>query len=227
MIFEIHISNVSCRNAPNRSSLHWFVMGPIRVMSSQTVALVPSLLVMTYLLILFLACCAAFNASAIRHTSGGTTVDVSLEFVDGNNSTKFCVEYLSGDDYNRNYDLACFTSFFTDGGTFRDCEVQFDDKQCDECGPCTTDTRQVGYTLNCFNAQPNENTNACVVLDDLNIQQVLVDEEFDGVNLLDINMTDLQIKGSYGGDEVESAAFNDSIMRSLVGLFLLLGMSMY
>jgi Pyruvate/2-oxoacid:ferredoxin oxidoreductase delta subunit len=136
-----------------------------------------------------LAACAFKGNLAVQHTLGGTTVDVSLEIIDENNSTKFCVDYLAGDDYGRDFKKACFSSFFTDGGKFRLCEVKFDDDSCVQCKPCTS-FGEDGFDLDCFNIEPEENSIGCTVLNNENIQKVLVDNEFEGTDLLEFNMTE-------------------------------------
>lgn len=111
------------------------------------------------------------------YTSGSTSVKVSQEIIDSNNSTKKCVEYMSGAP--EKWDKGCFTTKFSDGGTFINCDIQLGDNFCTSCQPCETVSFEVGYTIDCFNVEPEEDTRGlCVLLSDENIQEVLVDEKF-------------------------------------------------
>lgn len=178
----------------------------------------------------FLAFCAFEGNVAVQYKSGGTTVDVSLEIIDENNSTRYCVDYLEGDEDGRDYKKACFSSLFTDGGKFRLCEVEFGDEKCVQCRPCTS-SGEDGYDLDCYNIQPTENTNVCTVLNNENIQQVLVDMQFEGMNLLDFNMTEAveQANGNQVRNErppVSSAqavgeTFTGVLCVSIIGLALI------
>jgi hypothetical protein len=179
-----------------------------------------TMMVTRTLLRLFLAFYAFKCNVAVQYTSAGTTVDVSLEIlVDENNSTKYCVDYKSGDAYGRDYEKACFTSLFADGATFRLCKVEFDDKECTHCKPCTASSGDVGYDLDCFNIEPSENTNACVVLNNENIQRVLVDTEFEGMSLLEFNMTEAleQANGNATGGETPPASSAGAKLTGVLG----------
>jgi len=112
------------------------------------------------------------------YTSGSTTVTVSEQTIDANNSNRKCVKYTSGAP--ERYDTACFTTAYSDGGTFIQCSVDFDDGPCTSCTPCETDASEVGYILDCFNVQPSVGTQGlCVMLTDENVQEILVYETFE------------------------------------------------
>lgn len=107
--------------------------------------------------------------------------DEYVELVDGNNRTVNvrCATYHTEHQDSHKFDKACFTSVFTDGETLFECQVVFGDQRCNRCNICVTPDGQPGYDLDCFNAQPAENSLGCDTWSDMNIQQVLVDEEFD------------------------------------------------
>lgn len=118
--------------------------------------------------------------SAVKYTSGSTEVDVTNTLVDANNSTEKCVEYLS--NAPEKYSTACFTTLYTDGGTFMGCEVKLGDTYCDKCVACEDGEEEVGFMIDCDNFEPAVSTYqsspSCIVLNDANIQEVLVDELF-------------------------------------------------
>ena len=130
--------------------------------------------------LLFLSTFVANNAIAEPYTVGNTEVDVETTILDMNNSTRKCVTYLSGQP--EKYETACFTSIYTDGGTFQGCIVQFDnnaEKRCDDCDACTDSDEKIGFKLDCDSFLPkksNENDQvSCTLLNDTNIQAVLTD----------------------------------------------------
>ena len=130
------------------------------------------------LLLLLLGCLATLPSvanAAVQYSSGSTTVSITEETIDDNNSTKRCVTYTS--NAPEQYDTACFTTIYTDGGTFFQCDVEFHES-CNRCGPCVTSEDEVGYDIDCFNAKPSINTYGCMALTDENMQGVLVDENF-------------------------------------------------
>ena len=125
---------------------------------------------------LLLAALLLATAASKTYRSGSTTVTISEEILDDNNSTKRCVTYESNQP--EKYDTACFSSFYTDGGTFERCEVHFGDEKCNSCHVCETSEKQVGYDIDCYNAKPSVNTEGCDLFTDENVQGVLVDEAF-------------------------------------------------
>jgi len=117
------------------------------------------------------------TTEAATYTSGSTSVKVSEEIIDTNNSTRKCVEYTSGAP--EKWEKGCFTTEFSDGGTFIKCDVQLGETSCASCTPCETDDSEVGYILDCYNIEPEENTKGlCVFLSDETVQEVLVDLKF-------------------------------------------------
>ena len=121
--------------------------------------------------------------SAIQYTSGSTKVDVTTTFIDNYNSTEKCVTYMS--NAPEKYDTACFTTTYTDDGTFFKCTVQLGDNQCNSCSVCETLNDEVGFRIDCDNYEPGESTYnkdpSCIMLNDTNIQRVLVDDTFDTI----------------------------------------------
>ena len=148
--------------------------------------------------LLFLALQLPCLTSAKTYTAGSTTVSISQEtFADSNNSTKRCVTYTS--NIPEKYDTACFTSVYSDGGTFINCYVDFQET-CNRCAPCTTAEVEVGFTLDCNNAQPDEDTmGLCTEFSDLSVQQVLVDNVFDNM-LFDWEEAEALESAEEGGD---------------------------
>jgi hypothetical protein len=148
-----------------------------------------------------LAALAAFNeqlVAATVYTSGSTTVDVTIQYLDEFGSNEKCVKYIS--NAPEKYNTACFTTTYTDGGTFSGCQVQFGDYFCNSCAACqTTPDYDVGYTIDCYNIQPAETVD-CVLLNDTNIQEVLVDTDYASqpFNYSD-NSTSTDRSGSIGG----------------------------
>ena len=131
-------------------------------------------------LVLFLST-FAIRAVAETYSAGNSEVDVETTILDANNSTRKCVTYMSGKP--EKYEIACFTSTFTDGGTFQKCTLQFDNdakKQCDTCMACSDINEEVGFHLDCDSIIPSKSNlldkGACTVLNDANIQTVLTDE---------------------------------------------------
>ena len=131
-------------------------------------------------LVLFLST-FAIRAVAETYSAGNSEVDVETTILDANNSTRKCVTYMSGKP--EKYEIACFTSTFTDGGTFQKCTLQFDNdenKQCDVCVVCTNSNEEVGFRLDCDSIIPSKSNvldnGACTVLNDANIQTLLTDE---------------------------------------------------
>ena len=131
-------------------------------------------------LVLFLST-FAIRAVAETYSAGTTEVDVETTILDANNSTRKCVTYMSGKP--EKYEIACFTSTFTDGGTFQECTLQFDNdakKRCEVCAACTNSNEEVGFHLDCDSIIPSKSNllenGACTVLNDANIQTVLTDE---------------------------------------------------
>lgn len=128
-------------------------------------------------LVLFLST-FAIRAVAETYSAGTTEVDVETTILDANNSTRKCVTYMSGKP--EKYEIACFTSTFTDGGTFQKCTLQFDNDECDVCVVCTNSNEEVGFRLDCDSIIPSKSNllekGACTVLNDANIQTVLTDE---------------------------------------------------
>ena len=123
----------------------------------------------------------AIRAVAETYSAGTTEVDVETTILDANNSTRKCVTYMSGKP--EKYEIACFTSTFTDGGTFQECTLQFDNdakKRCEVCAACTNSDEEVGFHLDCDSIIPSKSNllekGACTVLNDANIQTVLTDE---------------------------------------------------
>ena len=131
-------------------------------------------------LVLFLLSTFAIRAVAETYTAT-TEVDVETTILDANNSTRKCVTYMSGKP--EKYEIACFTSTFTDGGTFQECTLQFDNdenKLCEKCAACTNSNEEVGFRLDCDSIIPTKSnvldSGACTVLNDANIQTLLTDE---------------------------------------------------
>jgi hypothetical protein len=120
------------------------------------------------------------SVKAVKYSSGSTEVDVTTTLVDKNNSTEKCVTFMK--NAPEKYSTACFTSLFTDGGTFMGCKIKLGDSYCEYCQACETSERKVGYTIDCDSIEPAESTYnlnpSCVALDDANIQEVLVDDTF-------------------------------------------------
>jgi hypothetical protein len=139
------------------------------------------------------------------YTSGSTTVDVTIEYVDENNSTHKCVEYVSGGPGD--YQKACFATILNANGVFIDCEVAFDDGEsgmveCNSCMRCETNDDEIGYQLDCYNIQPTENTQSCTPFNDLAIQQILVDTQFDATPFaFTDNATTTAENGDHEGDD--------------------------
>jgi len=120
-----------------------------------------------------------FTSADKTYAAGPTIVSVSQVTFDANNSTERCVTYSA--NAPEKYDTACFTSWYTDGGTFHGCEVNFQEA-CNSCGPCTTAEDTVGFTLDCKNAQPKVDTEGlCTEYTDFTVQQVLVGNDFDNL----------------------------------------------
>lgn len=120
------------------------------------------------------------NVSAVKYTSGSTQVDVTTTMIDKNNSTEKCVTFLT--DAPEKYSTACFTTIYTDGGTFYGCKVKLGDNECSRCSACENNDEEVGFEIDCDSIEPAESTYtsnpACIVLNDANIQEVLVDTVF-------------------------------------------------
>jgi hypothetical protein len=120
------------------------------------------------------------NTTAETYSVSSTEVEVETTILDENNSTRKCVTYLSNPP--EKYETACFTSTYTDGGTFQHCTVQFDNsagKRCETFSVCTDSNKQIGFLLDCDSILPSKtNVNdqePCTVLNDTNIQAVLTD----------------------------------------------------
>jgi hypothetical protein len=120
--------------------------------------------------------------TAVKYSTGSTEVDVTTTLVDSNNSTEKCVTFMK--NAPEKYSTACFTTLYTDGGTFMGCKIKLGDSYCRYCQACETNKGEVGYTTDCDSIEPAESTYtlnpSCVVLDDGNIQKVLVDDTFSG-----------------------------------------------
>lgn len=118
--------------------------------------------------------------NAVKYSSGSTEVDVTTTLVDKNNSTEKCVTFMT--NAPEKYNTACFTTFYTDGGTFQGCEIKLGDKYCNSCQACENSEEKAGFMIDCDSIEPAESTYSlspsCIVLDDANIQEVLVDDLF-------------------------------------------------
>ena len=138
---------------------------------------------MLKVLFLFLSTFVIY-AYAETYTSGSTSVEVKTTILDENNSTRKCITYTANPP--EKYETACFTTMYTDGATFQNCIVQFDNsatKRCDDCSVCEDFDKQVGFLLDCDSLIPSKsNLNdvaPCTLLTDMNIQTVLTDDTTD------------------------------------------------
>jgi hypothetical protein len=133
----------------------------------------------SFVLLLFITAVCTFNpVSALEYSSGGTTVDVTTRILDASNSTEKCVKYMT--NAPEKYKTACFTTINTNNGTFIGCKVQFEDQFCDKCDGCKNNEEEIGFTIDCYNYVPAKSTDSsCLVINDANIQEVLVDDTFD------------------------------------------------
>jgi hypothetical protein len=117
------------------------------------------------------------GVTAEVYTAGSTKADVTIDYLDDYGTNKKCVKFTAGAP-DEKWDTACFTSFYTDGKTFRGCEVTFGSEKCNKCDACEDDNEKVGFAIDCFNIQPEESTTSCVILNNTYIQKVLVDDVF-------------------------------------------------
>jgi hypothetical protein len=110
------------------------------------------------------------------YTSGSKEVIFSLDYLDDNGSTLACVNLTKGFDAGA-YEEACFGRKLNERGIFQGCEISFDGARCNKCEPCVV-SGEVGFTIDCFNIQPQKNKLLCEQFKNETVQELLAGESF-------------------------------------------------